>query len=617
MEIELQEICDFIATIPPFDRLPSFALEKLTKIITIRYLRNGTSLPPNDIKQDRLYIIRKGAISVLSKTGKLLGKLGEGDICTAFCYLQKDERFNTLVDEDTLVYTIKCQVLEQTLHEYPDELAYFKKNASQRLNHAIAKLQDKNALASALMQTPITDIIHTPVITAASHISIRDAAIKMADNNVSSLVVLNDKQPVGILTDKDITKRCIAKDMSTATPIEEIMTADMSSVSTDTDAFKAMMLMTREQIRHLPVIDNHELKGIVSVTDFLRLEGQSSFYINNAIKKADSVGALEEISKILPQLQVQLVQTNTPSDHISKIFTTISSAITRKLITLAELDIGPIPAPFAWVAAGSHARYEQICHSDQNNTLVVSQLMNVNDEKWFQDLANFVCNGLARCGYSYCPWNVMASNPKWLLSERQWEQKFSYWITTPSPKNLQYSNIFFDLRTISGDKTLLHNIRKNMLSQSSKNQLFLAHLTANALKFLPPLGFFRDFVLVQDGKHKDTLDLKHHGLVPIIDLARIYSLAEGIDEVNTIDRIRQASGTRSISQEGADNLLDAFEFINTIRLRHQAQQISFGQPPDNFISPTELSRIERSHLKDSFKIIEDLQDYIGMRYKIS
>jgi len=617
MEIELQEICDFISTILPFDGLPPTAIEKLTKKITVRYLRAGASLPPHDIRQDRLYVIRKGAVSLFSKTEKLLGKLGEGDICTAFCSLDDKQTFDILVEEDTLVYTISCESIEQTLLNYPDELAYFKKNASERLNHAITKIQEKNVLASALMQTPITEILHYPVMTAESHMSIRDAAIKMAEKNVSSLVILDNQKPVGILTDKDITKRCIANDMPTSEPISHIMTCDMAFVPTNTDAFKAMMIMTRKQIRHLPVIDNEKLNGIVSVTDFLRLEGQSSFYINNAIKKAESIQALEEISKTLPQLQVQLVQNGTATDHISKIFTAISSAITRKLINLAELEIGAFPLPFAWVAAGSHARREQSCHSDQDNMLIVSDDLSDEEEKWFNALAKYVCDGLAICGYYYCPWKVMATNPKWSLSAMQWNQKFTNWITTPSPKALLYSSIFFDLRTISGDISLLNGVRKNILEQTSKNQLFLAHLAANALKLQPPLGFFRDFVLVQDGEHKDRLDLKHNGLVPIVDLARIYSLAEGIDEVNTIDRLKQVSGTKSLSVGGAENLLDAFEFLSTLRIRHQAEQISNGQTPDNFIAPTKLSRLERSHLKDSFKIIESLQDYIGMRYKIT
>jgi len=243
--------------------------------------------------------------------------------------------------------------------------------------------------------------------------------------------------------------------------------------------------------------------------------------------------------------------------------------------------------------------------------------MSGQDDQWFDDLAQFVCDGLNQCGYAYCPGNVMASNKRWRQPAKKWAEYFTRWITTPSPKALMYSSIFFDLRCISGNNQLIHSVRENMLKLTPKNNLFLAHLTFNALKLKPPLGFFRDFVLIHDGKHNDTLDLKHNGLAPIVDLARIYALAEGIEEVGTIERLKMASGSRSLSRESADNLLDAFEFISKLRMKHQAQQINIDIDADNYMVPAEISKLERSHLKDSFKVIQSLQSYIEKRYALA
>ncbi len=616
MEIELQEISDFVVTIHPFDGLPEAIIKQLIKKMTIRYVRRGSSLPIDVENQNRLYLLRKGAISLLSEHNKLLGKLGEGDICTAFCHLQEQVKFNIHVEEDTLLYTIACQALSNILKDYPEELAFLQKTSTERLKHSLAKIQDKNNLASSLMQMPISDIMHSPVITADSSVSIRDAAIIMTENNVSSLILLKEEKVVGILTDKDITKRCIAKDVSRSTCVEQIMTTDLVSTMTDSNAFDAMMTMTRKQIRHLPIIDEQKLCGIISITDFLRHEGQNSIYITNSISKAESIEVMQEYCQVIPQLQLQLVQKGATADHLAKIMTAISSAVTRRLIELAEAQLGQAPVPYAWVAAGSHARREQSSHSDQDNALIISDQMSKDDDKWFAALAKFVCDGLNQCGYVYCPGDVMATNPKWRQPASQWMEYFTNWITTPSPKALMYSSIFFDMRSIHGDETLLDDVRKKMLKLTPKNDLFLAHLTYNALKLKPPLGFFRDFVLIHDGEHNDTLDLKHNGLAPIVDLARIYALAEGINHVNTIERLKRVSGTKSLSRESADNLIDAFEFISSLRLEHQAQQISIGVEADNFMAPSEISKLERSHLKDTFKVIQTLQSYVEMRYKI-
>ncbi|MCP3849650.1 MAG: cyclic nucleotide-binding/CBS domain-containing protein [Gammaproteobacteria bacterium] len=616
MDIELQEISDFIKKIHPFEELPQAVIQKLVKNITIRYIRRDTTFGEDFKATDRLYFIRKGAIALFSNENKLLGKLGESDVCTAFCHLEKNISFTIKVEEDTLIYTIECQSISLILKDYPEQLSYLQQASSKRLKQNIAKVQDTSTLASSLMKMPISDIMHYPVVTEESSTSIRDAAITMSENNVSSLILLKQNKVVGILTDKDITRRCIAKNISTSQPVKKIMTDKIFSVPETSNAFEVMMTMTRKQIRHLPIIDDHKLNGIISVTDILRLEGRNSVYITNAISKAESIDVIQELCLSIPQLQLQSVQMGSSPEHISKVLTAVSTAVTRRLIELAEEKLGSAPAPYAWLAAGSHARREQNCHSDQDNALIISDQMKPEDDEWFSALAQFVCDGLNQCGYIYCPGNVMATNPKWRQPARQWNQYFTNWINTPSPKALMYSSIFFDLRSLYGDHQLLDDVREKMLQLSPNNDLFLAHLSFNALKLKPPIGFFRDFVLIHDGEHNDTLDLKHNGLAPIVDLARIYALSEGISEVNTIERLKKVRGTRTLSHEGADDLLDSLEFISNLRMKHQAEQIRIGVEVDNFMAPAEISKLERSHLKDTFKVIQTFQSYLEMRYKI-
>jgi CBS domain-containing protein len=172
-----------------------------------------------------------------------------------------------------------------------------------------------------------------------------------------------------------------------------------------------------------------------------------------------------------------------------------------------------------------------------------------------------------------------------------------------------FSSIFFDLTTVYGDAGLLDPVRKKMLAKTQRNTLFIAHLSTNALSLPPPLGFFRDFVLIQNGKHKSTLDIKHNGIAPIVDLARIYALSEGISAVNTIERIKLSAGSASLSSSSAANLIDAYQFLTMVRLVHRAKQIQQNIAPDNYISPKEISRLEREHLKDAFKVIKTLQDH--------
>jgi CBS domain-containing protein len=209
----------------------------------------------------------------------------------------------------------------------------------------------------------------------------------------------------------------------------------------------------------------------------------------------------------------------------------------------------------------------------------------------------------------------MAVTDRWRRPLASWKALFRSWIDEPEPKALMYASIFFDLRTVYGDRSLAQNLREFIVERTARNSIFLACLTVNALDFRPPLGFFRQFVLEEHGGQEDTLDLKHNGLVPIVDIARITTLAEGKAPVNTIARLRSASGTKSLAPSDARDLRDAYAFIAQVRLRHQARRIRNGQDPDNFVAPDDLSAFDRRHLKDAFKIVGRMQSALEQRYQ--
>ncbi len=612
MEIELQEIRDFIATIPPFDRLPKDVLDILTSALSIQYVRRGGNIPMEKDSAPTLYILRQGAISLYSGKDNLMGMLGEGDVCTSFCAAEVMPDFYVKATEDTLLYSIPCDTLPRLVEDDQSVLHFIRHSAAQRLKEAVSNMQEQSS--SNLLHTYAGDICRGELITASPDTSIRDSARLMSEHGVSSLILLDGDEPVGLVTDRDIRKRCVAAGLAISSPISKIMTRKITSLNAGESLFDALLVMTREQVHHLPVFDDRGLKGIITTTDIMRQEGLSAVHLSSTIRKAPSLEALAEASKMLPRIQLQLTNMGADLRHVGFAVTAVTGAITRRLIALAEADLGPAPVPYAWIAAGSQARREQTSHSDQDNGLIISDKMQPGDDEWFESLARFVNNGLDACGYVYCPGDVMASNPKWRQPVSVWQDYFERWIEQPEPVALMLSSIFFDLRVIHGKEKLLKKIRKHTLRKTPGSQLFLAHMTRNALTHRPPLGFFRDFVLVHDGQHDDTLDLKHSGLVPIIDMARIYALAEGLYEIGTEDRLRAAAGTPSLSKGGSANLLDAFEFISNLRLEHQATQIREGESPDNFMPPKQLSKLEREHLKDAFKVVQTMQATLEMRY---
>ncbi len=290
-------------------------------------------------------------------------------------------------------------------------------------------------------------------------------------------------------------------------------------------------------------------------------------------------------------------------------------ALTRKLIEMAEGEIGNAPVHYCWVALGSQGRLESGMQSDQDNALLISDEVTPEQLEWFGELARRVVDGLVRCGFPLCPGDMMASNPQWRVPLRTWGGYFAQWMNAPEPEALLNAQTFFDMRPVHGDRTLYERLQTSVIARAPQATRFLAYLAKQAQRFEPPLGFFRDFVLVDSGEHANTLDLKAGGIAPIVQIARLVALSKGGAQLNTIDRLRAASSTNALSEEKAADLTDAFEFISYVRLQHQVKQMKKGQQADNLIDPASLSSFERRHLKEAFAIIRKTQGTLAYFYR--
>ncbi|MFD2114106.1 putative nucleotidyltransferase substrate binding domain-containing protein [Thiorhodococcus fuscus] len=617
MDIELIEIQEFLASHPPFDQLPEETLARLPKRLSIRYFRRGSDFPPDDETPACLYILRKGAIELRDPQGELIGKLAEGDLCDIHCRANRDEiDYRASPVEDTLVYALPCDELTQLRREHTAFAEHFEQSISNRLRKALDVMIETPPAGTGLMTVKVRDMINRAPITTHPDTSIREAATIMSEHHVSSLLVMEGERLAGMITDRDLRNRCVAAGLPTDRPVRDIMTSELTSVDMETLGFQALITMTRLNVHHLPVLDDDkQVAGLLSSTDLTRFQSANSVYLVGDIHRADSVETLVQISSKVPELQVHLVTAGATSNHVGQAVSAITDAITLRLIELAEADLGAPPVPYAWLVGGSQARREQSSHSDQDNALLLSDLAKPEHEPYFAALAKFVNDGLNACGFIYCPGDVMASNPKWRQPLHIWNKYFVNWILKPEPMALMLSSVFFDLRPVRDPEHLFGELQERVLQRSRTNRIFIAYMAANALKNRPPLGFFRNIVLIHGGDHDHTFDIKHRGTVPIIDLARVYSLSAGLSETNTIERLQAAAECGALSKDGAANLIDAFEFIGTLRMRHQARQLRQGGKANNFLAPDELSPLERGHLKDAFLYINTMQESLGQRHQ--
>lgn len=620
---EQLEIAGFLAQHPPFNELPETALHEIAQQVEISYYRAG-----RDILQFRepiqdLYVVRSGVVETFRRTGELYNRLGEGGIFGQLgLMMNRRVRFPVKALEDTLLYCIPVTLFNDLCDRFDTFADYFEAEDDALLRNAISAQAENNDLTTV----KVKELITRELVTCASDTSIRDAALQMTEHGVSLLLVTdsttpaasNDASPpiAGILTDRDMRSRVMAEGLSFDRPVGEVMTEELVTLDDNAYVFEAMLSMLRFNVHHLPIMHRRRCIGVISMSDILRHESQSSILLARGIFAQQSVDGLRYYAQQLPAVFVRMANEDANSHMIGSAMSVIGRSFKQRLLELAEEKLGPPPVPYSFLALGSMARNEQLIVTDQDNAIILhNDYREDRHGRYFEELARFVSDGLAECGYPYCSGNIMATNPAYRVSLDEWKQQFSDWIEKPQPKALLNSCIFFDLDSVWGEDKLAEELRQFVADKAPKHRAFLASMARNALNRTPPLGFFKEFVLEQDGKHRNSINLKRRGTAPLTDAIRVHALAVGSKAQNSFERIEDIKQAGLLPSGKAQDLSDALEYLAIVRARHQALAIQAGEEPDNNVQPEMLSSFERRNLKEAFRVLHNAQNFLKFRYK--
>jgi CBS domain-containing protein len=465
-----------------------------------------------------------------------------------------------------------------------------------------------------LFTTQIGDIGARTVITVKEDVIIQEAAQIMANNKISSLIILDEKNiPIGIVTDRDLREKVVAKGRDVNEPVANIMSLPLIGVDAKDYCFEAIFKMIKHNIHHILVIKEGNLKGVITNHDLMLLQGASPLSFSKDIESQQTVEGLVPVSKKINMIIGLLLRQGASASNITKIIAELNDRLVRKILEIAERKFGHPPVPYCWIAYGSEGRKEQTFKTDQDNAIIYSE-ESEDAERYFAELALFARDSLLRCGFPLCPADYMASNSKWRQPIAKWKRYFYNWINDPTPDAILKSLIFFDFRPIYGDCSLADDLRIYLAQAVKGQEHFFAEMADAITKNRPPLSILKRVIVEKSGEHKNELNLKIRGLVHIVDIARIFAIEAGISETSTIDRIRLAKDEFPVLKRYADALEEAFEFMSLLRIYHQIEQLERGEQLDNYINPEKLSGLKKKTLKESFNLIAEVQDSIIKRY---
>jgi CBS domain-containing protein len=600
MPLDTPALTRFLSAVHPYDTLPADRLDRLTRAFRPLPLQAEQPVYALGEKLEGLYLIHEGQVEIRDENGVAVSILGPRNSFGERGLLRDGRAATSAVTrEDSLLLVLPKPDFLALLEEAEPVRRFFDRSR-------IAKPR-KTDLATSRVETLMT---RNP-LTCSPETSVQDAAKKMAERHVSSICVTDAERFAGIATVRDLSGKVVAGALPYDTPVRTVMTPDPLSLPPSAIGSDVLHMMMERRIGHVPVCDGDRLVGIVTQTDLTRFQAMTSAELVSEIARAGSAAEMAQVTARIPQLLVQLVAGGNRHEVVTRLVTDIADTATRRLLTLAEQKLGAPPVPYLWLACGSQGRQEQTGISDQDNCLMLDDRATDAHMPYFAKLADFVCQGLDEAGYYLCPGEMMANNPRWCQPLRVWREYFRGWIAKPSPEAQMLASVMFDLRPIGGTVSLFEDLQEETLARAAKNSIFVAHMVSNALKHTPPLGLLRGFATIRSGEHKNRLDLKHNGVVPVVDLARVYALQGRLTPVNTRARLEAAIAGGVLSKAGGQDLLDAYDLIAETRLEHQAALVKAGGRPDNFLAPADLSDFERSHLRDAFVVVKSLQSAVG------
>jgi CBS domain-containing protein len=452
------------------------------------------------------------------------------------------------------------------------------------------------------LTTPIGALVTRAPLVVSAEASVLEAARAMREAGASAALV--NAAPLGIITDRDLRNRVLAEGLDAATPVRAVMSRPLFSLPAETPLFEALRLMLERGIHHLPVGRGGDVVAVLGDTELLRHQSRSPLALLGRIEHLQHQSEVSSYASDVADVAQTLFAGGLGVVQISGAIASVGDALARRLLSLAERELGPPPCPYAWLVLGSEGRMEQVLLTDQDNALAYGEDTG-EARAYFGELAARVVDGLIQAGFPACPGGYMATN--WCRPLATWEALFRGWVELPEPQALLEAQIFFDYRRVAGELPL--EPLEQVLLTAGRRELFLARLAQAALRGRPPLGF-RGRIRADDG----AVDLKAGGIAATVMLARTYALAAGSNARPTLERLQDAAAAGRLSRSGAEILGESFRFLTRLRLQEQLRTVRAGAQPSNRVPLDALSDLERRRLAEAFEAVRKLQDATALRF---
>ncbi|MCZ8197556.1 MAG: DUF294 nucleotidyltransferase-like domain-containing protein [Flavobacterium sp.] len=625
-------IADFLKEHLPFSNL---SFDELTQIATnirvINLEKNQTLFQINDKLHDSFYVVASGVVnlSVVSDAEEtLLNKCVEGEIFGLRPFFAKNNYMMTAkAREESIIYAIPIATFKPFVAQNTEVLNFLLESfASTNYSSNDSKgnlISDTAIFSNSKSETQYFQSLtynKSPLTTTITSV-VKETAQLMTESNSDFVIVTDKNYPIGIVTDSDMRSKIATARFPMTSTIDKIMSSPVIAVTENVSLAEAQLLLLQYSVSHLCVTvdgtDKSEVKGIITEHDLIVAQASNPGVLIKEIKRSQEPKDLRKVRLKLAELIQTSLDKNIPLSHVMNVAGEINTAILKRAVEIAIIELGSAPARFAWFSIGSQGRKEQLLLTDQDSFLIfedVAEAKYRDVKDYFIKLSKKTVSILEKVGYAPCPYGHNASNMIWCKSLTDWIKQFNTWMNTPGENSDKISGIFFDYELVIGESKIEEAISNLVIKNTEKNSLFFDYLGNDTLRKPAPLSFFKKFNLEDEGIYKDKFDIKNRAIMPLVDAARLFTLSNHIKGINnTYLRFKQLAISNPANSEVFLACAEAFLVLNKIRTAEGLKNDNDGQ----YITIENLSKADKEKLKNALNPMKELEDLIKDSFQLT
>jgi len=619
-----EAIVSFLKVALPFSLLPQRLLGSEGDSFSSRHLAAGEEILTAGTIPDAACVVRSGSLEATYAQCLALTLL-PGDMLGCEAVLPSGQGAGTgLWDvraaEPSEVILIPLDALSRLMGDELFARALISRAAGLADAAERAKSQSCQPGPDPFMRLRVGDVACPVPVFVESSTSVAQAARDMANAQATAALVRTGEGSVlGILTERDVLAKVVAAGQNAeALPVTEVMTPGLVTAGPEELLIEAFSRMVHHGIRRLVLLDLSGVPaGVLGERDMLSARGESPLALASEIAAATNPEHLTRTFQRLHRMAGRSVAEGIASDAVGRLISEMHDRIMARAWEMVLTELGPAPAPHAVLVLGSQGRREQFLATDQDLALAYEG-SGPEVEAYFARLGERLTQMLLDVGFPPCKNRIMMDNPDWRKSLDGWLDLFDSIADRPDAEGILKASLLCDMRAVqvpgAGNGGLPVRLREAMTKCLRKSSVLLKYMAREAVRFSPPLGLFGQFSVKKDEEGRGCLDIKRGGVFPITQGVKTLALDHGLAETGTCARLRLLHRSEALSVPLAEGLCDAYDFLQTLRMRTQAARLRQGLPLDNDIRPDSLGAMERERLRSAFKLTAEFQSLLFEKY---